>query len=110
LYDFHLTAASPTSILKAKKGLHKAKKDAGAGDRLARAFMSDASDASDADEADASVLLDLSTGLALTPTDEYVYDAQGRARPLAGALDLGAFEYVPPGVDVTPPAAVFDLR
>jgi parallel beta helix pectate lyase-like protein len=49
-------------------------------------------------------------GFPLAPTMQYVYDAQGVTRPAAGALDLGAFEYVPGGAgDVTPPGAVRDL-
>jgi len=34
-----------------------------------------------------------STGFDLTPRREYVATARGRERPVAGALDLGAFEY-----------------
>jgi len=47
-----------------------------------------------------------STGYDLTPKLEYVYDANGRVRPVSGALDLGAFEYVapPPPPAVTPAA------
>jgi hypothetical protein len=47
-------------------------------------------------------------GYSLTPTGEYVYDAQGRARPVVGALDLGAFEYG--SLDAVPPASISDLR
>lgn len=53
------------------------------------------------------------TGFLLTPTREYVYDEQGQARTVTGALDLGAFEYGTGGgggTDVSAPAAVKDLR
>jgi hypothetical protein len=51
------------------------------------------------------------TGFALTPSSEYVYDAQGRSRPLIGALDLGAFEYGSSSTaDISPPGAVIDLQ
>jgi len=39
-----------------------------------------------------------STGFDLAPSLEYVYDARGRARPVSGDLDLGAFEYTRPEV------------
>ena len=35
-----------------------------------------------------------STGQSLTPTLQYVYDFESEARPLSGALDIGAFERV----------------
>ena len=73
-YDFHLTSASPASVL------------------------------------NAGVALGLGGGFALTPTGEYVYDAQGRSRPLAGVLDLGAFEYGSAVADFIPPAAVLDME
>lgn len=72
-YDFHLTSASPATIV-----------DAGAAPGAS------------------------STGYPLAPTGEYVYDAQGRARAVSGALDIGCFEYVS-GSDVTPPARISDL-
>jgi hypothetical protein len=51
-----------------------------------------------------------STGYALTPVREYVYDAQSRARTTSGSLDLGAFEYSSGQVaDVTAPNAILDL-
>ncbi|TMQ58816.1 MAG: hypothetical protein E6K76_06750 [Candidatus Eisenbacteria bacterium] len=52
-----------------------------------------------------------STGYILTPTSQYVYDAQGKTRSLLGLLDLGAFEYTAPGgPDVAYPAPIRDLR
>ena len=52
-----------------------------------------------------------STGYPLTPTREYVYDAQGKDRPAQGNLDIGAFEFGSgPVADVTPPSPVFDLN
>jgi hypothetical protein len=71
-YDFHLTAASPSTIV-----------NAGVAPGIS------------------------ATGYDLTPTGQYVYDAQGMARPVAGALDLGAFEYG--SVDAVPPATIGDL-
>ncbi|MGE5178729.1 MAG: right-handed parallel beta-helix repeat-containing protein [Bacteroidota bacterium] len=51
-----------------------------------------------------------STGYPLTPTGEYVYDAQGKARAVSGALDIGSFEYVSGSMaDATPPSPIFDL-
>ena len=51
-----------------------------------------------------------STGYPLTPTGEYVYDAQGKARAVSGALDIGCFEYVSGSMaDVTPPNPILDL-
>lgn len=51
-----------------------------------------------------------STGYALTPTQEYVYDAQNASRATSGALDLGGFEYGSGVVaDVVPPTSIFDL-
>lgn len=51
-----------------------------------------------------------STGYALTPVSEYVYDAQGRTRAVSGSLDLGSFEYGTGSIaDLTPPNAIFDL-
>jgi hypothetical protein len=73
-YDFHLTSASPASIL------------------------------------NAGLALGLGGGFALAPTGEYVYDAQGRTRPLVGLLDLGALEYGSSGPDVVPPAAILDVE
>ncbi len=46
-------------------------------------------------------------GYDLTPTGQYVYDAQGMPRPVAGPLDLGSFEYAVG--DTIPPARVGDL-
>jgi len=47
------------------------------------------------------------SGYDLTPKLEYVYDADGKPRPVMGPLDLGAFEYVaPPVAPPTPPATV----
>jgi hypothetical protein len=37
------------------------------------------------------------SGFSLTPTNEYVAVASTEARPVVGALDIGAYEYVPPG-------------
>ena len=71
-YDFHLSAASPATIV-----------NAGVAPGVSAA------------------------GYDLTPTGQYVYDAQGLPRPVAGALDLGAFEYAVG--DTIPPAAVRDL-
>lgn len=53
-----------------------------------------------------------STGYPLAPTGQYVYDARGTTRPSSGALDLGAFEYVPDtvGSDTTSPNPIGDLR
>ncbi len=73
-YDFHLTSASPASVL------------------------------------NAGLALGLGGGFALAPTGEYVYDAQGRTRPLVGLLDLGAFEYGSSGVDVFPPDPILDVE
>ena len=71
-FDYHLTSASPASIL------------------------------------NASLPAGLATGgFALTPSNEYVDDAQGRPRPLAGLMDLGAFEYS--GPDIAPPAPISDM-
>lgn len=51
-----------------------------------------------------------STGYALTPVSEYVYDAQGRTRATSGSLDIGSFEYGSgPVSDLTPPTAILDL-
>jgi len=50
------------------------------------------------------------TGYALAPTNEYVYDAQGRTRATSGALDLGSFEYGSGSLaDVVAPNAILDL-
>jgi len=49
------------------------------------------------------------TGYPLTPTLQYVYDAQSGPRPVVGALDLGAFESGSGTGDTAPPAAVRDL-
>jgi hypothetical protein len=74
-YDFHLTSASPATIVNAGTAPGTS-----------------------------------ATGVPLTPTQEYVYDAQIAPRPVAGALDVGAFEYAGAGAgDVTPPDAVRDL-
>jgi parallel beta helix pectate lyase-like protein len=43
-----------------------------------------------------------STGVSLTPMLQYVYDLQSEARPVVGALDIGAFER---GGAVSPPPA-----
>jgi hypothetical protein len=72
-YDFHLTAATPGTIV-----------NAGASPGVS------------------------SVGYALTPTGQYVYDAQATTRPVSGPLDLGAFEYG--AQDTVPPAAIGDLR
>jgi len=31
----------------------------------------------------------------LTPADQYLHPADREARPVSGALDIGAYEYVP---------------
>lgn len=49
-------------------------------------------------------------GYDLTPSGQYVYDAQVMPRPVVGALDLGAFEYGQGAGDSTPPATIGDLR
>ena len=48
------------------------------------------------------------SGYDLTPKLEYVYDAGGKARPVLGPLDLGAFESVtpPPMSEAAPPQPV----
>lgn len=52
-----------------------------------------------------------STGYDLTPTREYVYDAEGKDRAAQGNLDIGAFEYgTGPVADLTPPSPVADLN
>jgi hypothetical protein len=50
------------------------------------------------------------TGYDLTPSGQYVYDAQGMPRPQSGVLDLGAFELLGGPQDITPPNVVEDLR
>jgi len=74
-FDFHLTSASPGSIL-----------NAGVAPGTS------------------------SSGYALTPTNEYVYDAQTQARSSSGALDIGAFEYGSGSLaDLISPGAILDL-
>ena len=74
-YDFHLTSASPITIVNA--GISPGTS---------------------------------STGYALTPTSEYIYDAQGAARVVSGQLDIGSFEYgTGPVADVIAPNAIRDL-
>jgi hypothetical protein len=60
---------------------------------------------------DAGVPVENADGMSLRPSHEYRHTADGAARPLHGALDCGAFEYVPPvGVTTAAAAAPAGLR
>ncbi len=49
-----------------------------------------------------------SAGVALTPTRQYVHVASSQARPMAGTIDIGAYEAgSTSGTDTTPPTLVF---
>lgn len=49
-----------------------------------------------------------SAGVALTPTRQYVHVASSQARPMAGTIDIGAYEAGgTSGTDTTPPTLVF---
>ncbi|MBN1671580.1 MAG: right-handed parallel beta-helix repeat-containing protein [Kiritimatiellae bacterium] len=48
-------------------------------------------------------------GVSLAPTLQYVHAAATEARPAAGALDIGAYEFAPQG-DTTPPQRPLELK
>ncbi len=48
----------------------------------------------------------VANGFSLRPTEQYVHKAQTSGRPVAGALDVGAYEYSAEGLAPSPPTGV----